>query len=631
MNYKKINWYFNRLKAMNMAEICWRVSQKKIEKNEKNIYSNKNIFIIDNLLNKDLISLINKFNNRKMHINYSNNNYLLNEELWLFEKYDYNELKNKWHYGFNTKNEWSKKFSYDLSYKQNDDIGDARTNWELNRHFQFTILAKNYYLTKDKKYLKELKYLFYNWNLENPFLIGISWTSVMEVSIRAYSWIMTLVFLQHSKLEDDKILKDLEIGIINMVDYTNKHHSRYSSANNHLIVEMIVIGIAGVMFDYEDWYKKAIGILDKELFIQNYNDGVNKEHAPHYQTFVMEAISLFMLVLKRNSIEYPKTWNELLAKMSGFISDLMDENYNVPHLGDSDEGKILDLSGKHLDHYKYVLEFTSVLLNKKYISLDDVHENINWLFTENEIKNINEIYNNKFSKCYKEGGYTIMKSIPSCTNNIVITIDHAELGFGSIAAHGHADSLSFTMNVNGNKVFIDPGTYIYHVDLESRDYFRKTINHNTICINNIDQSEMLGAFLWGKRANTKLDKYEIKEDEEYLLASHNGYKPIIHKREFIYDRSNKIKIKDMISGSDFEWINTLVLHSDVEVIKIHKNTAELKVANNIIKITTSNEYNIEIEDIWISEVYNNKIKSKAIKIIGKNKSDLELITQIEVY
>lgn len=630
MSIDKVKWYFNRLKAMNVNEILWRVDQKRLEKKERNIYSNKEIYITDSVLNSELIKLNGGFNYKNMNINISNDQYSINTKLWLFEKYDYDEIKKNWDYGFNTSNSWGKQFSYDLSYKQNDSIGDARTNWELNRHFQFSILAKNYYVTKNKKYLNELVDLFYDWNSNNPFLIGISWTSIMEISIRAYSWMITLGFLKESGLKNEKILQDLEIGIINMVDYTNKHHSRYSSANNHLIVEMIVLGIAGVMFNYEKWYSKAINVLDEELFIQNCSDGVNKEHALHYQTFVMEAIALFMLIMKRNSINYPKSWNKLLDKMSEFIADNMDTQYNVSHLGDSDEGKILDLCGEHLNHYKYVLELTSLLLCKKYIDLNNVHENINWLFTQSEIENINESYDNTKSKCYKDGGYTIIKSINSCKDEVMFAIDHAELGFGSIAAHGHADSLSFTMNVNGNRVFIDPGTYIYHIDLESRDYFRKTINHNTICLNNSDQSEMLGAFLWGKRANTKLENYEISDNEEYLLASNDGYKPKIHKREFIYDRKNIMQIKDTINGDNFEWVSTLVLDPKAEVISINGNEVKIKSKEDIIKVKVNSEFNIMIEDIWVSEIYNNKIMSKAIKVKGFNKSNLNLLTEIIV-
>ena len=340
MKKEKIKWYFNRLKSMDIKEVVWRVEQKTLEKKEKQIFNSSRPQVIDEIFNKELVRLKSNFKYENLGLNFHNNNYSISNKLWLFDNYIYDDVKNNWSYGFNTENNWPNIFSYDIDYKQNDEIGDARTNWELNRHFQFTILAKNYFITKDLEYYNELKVLFYDWNRRNTFLIGISWTSVMEIAIRAYSWIVTLSFLIAANIEDSEdIINDFKFGIINMIDYCNNHHSRYSSANNHLIIEMFSIGVAGVMFENKEWYEKAIDVLNKELFIQNYKDGVNKEHALHYQSFVMEAVLLLMLIFKRNNITYPSEWYKLMYNMSSFIKDNMDSRYQVSHLGDDDNGK----------------------------------------------------------------------------------------------------------------------------------------------------------------------------------------------------------------------------------------------------------------------------------------------------
>ncbi len=105
--------------------------------------------------------------------------------------------------------------------------GDARTNWELNRHFQFALLAKNFYATSDLKYYRELQALFDSWRRENPFLKGISWTSVMEVAIRAINWMYTLAFLSQSKNVDKDFKIRLSVGIRNMIGYVSQHYSRF--------------------------------------------------------------------------------------------------------------------------------------------------------------------------------------------------------------------------------------------------------------------------------------------------------------------------------------------------------------------------------------------------------------------
>lgn len=190
----KISWYVNRLRAMNAKEIWWRLDQKRIQKKEKQDFGKRKISVCQNPFYPQ--TSIFSFNEDKLGINFKNPKFHLNTAIHLLGQFDYEDYKTKWHGGFQTEKEWPLIFSYDLNYKQRDDIGDARTNWELNRHFQFTLLAKAYFVTADQSYLNELKQLWEDWNRNNPFLYGISWTSVMEVAIRSISWMFMLSFLK---------------------------------------------------------------------------------------------------------------------------------------------------------------------------------------------------------------------------------------------------------------------------------------------------------------------------------------------------------------------------------------------------------------------------------------------------
>ena len=77
-------------------------------------------------------------------------------------------------------------------------------------------------------------------------------------------------------VDELELKRKLAVGAINMVDHIEQHRSRFSSANNHLLVEAAAIGIAGFAFSYKPWVTLAIEILTEELERQNYGDGVNK-------------------------------------------------------------------------------------------------------------------------------------------------------------------------------------------------------------------------------------------------------------------------------------------------------------------------------------------------------------------
>lgn len=54
-------------------------------------------------------------------------------------------------------------------------------------------------------------------------------------------------------------------------------------------------------------------------------------------------------------------------------------------------------------------------------------------------------------------------------------------------------------------------------------------------INGEEQSQVLGAFLWGKKAETKLLSYSFQEDVDELTASVTGLCSVVHTRTFRLD------------------------------------------------------------------------------------------------
>ena len=586
-----VAWLVCRLKTMSIPEVMWRIWQKTIQKSEQKRFKVQKSAVTAVLFNQKLRNL--QLDARRMHLNLDNKNFGLNTSIPILGGYDYEQYKKQWNAGFKTVNKWPEKFSYLLEYKQRDDIGDARTNWELNRHFQFALLAKDYAASSDKKYLKEFQELFEDWNQKNPFLWGISWTSVMEVAIRCSNWCYTYSFLSGTDAQKN-LLQELRIGILNMTDYIVNHYSRFSSANNHLIVEAYAIGQSGILFDHKPWIELALEILTRELPLQNYSDGINKELSLHYQSFYLEAMGLMMRLLIKNGIKVPDLWELMLNKICGYVATCIGDHGEVVAFGDNDEGKILDLQGG-LNHYQYVLGLYSCLLRTRYVAEVKCCENLNWLFSENELQQAHQktLYRPPQSVCYKEGGNTILRSRDG---RVLIGIDHAALGFGSIAAHGHADALSFQMFVHGQPIFVDPGTYVYHCELESRSAFRKTENHNTVCVNGKDQSEMLGAFLWGKRAKCELIDFMEDNDQVILSARHNGYQTVIHSREYHFDRKNTLSISDSFIGNGNKEINYIL-------------APELKttISRNTVFIQAK-EFNIEVQFFCDDEVALQKTK-----------------------
>lgn len=611
----KISWYVNRLKAMNVKEVVWRLDQKRIQKLEQKRFARPRINVGAELFNSEFRDL--EFNAEALGLNFDNKVFDTCTEIHLLKGLD-NE-------------KWPECFSYSLDYKQRDDLGDARSNWEKNRHFDWALLAKAYYVTREDKYFAQLQSSVDVWMERNPFLHGISWTSAMEFAIRSINWMFALAFVR--KAGGD--LPQLRKGIINITEYQTMHYSRYSSANNHLLVEATAIGLAGYAFNYDPWKDLAIRILTEELPKQNYADGVNKELSLHYQTFGMEAYLLLMHVMQKQmndsrlKINDCEGWIPMLQREAEFVAHSVWREQAVCEFGDDDEGKILDLQGGDWHQWDYVLQLASLITGSRYSDFTNDYENIHWLFDKKKIDACKALpmYDALQSKVFAEGGNSFFRDKD---DRVLVGIDHAALGFGSIAAHGHADALSFQMLVDGISVFADPGTYIYHCWIKERDKFRKTINHNTLCLINSkgeykDQSQMLGAFMWGQRATCRLIDYKIGDEVDILVAKHDGYKPITHRREFKWNKNQcELSIVDSVTQVT-PYVVTFMLGADLSVKK--QNGWIIETPTALVELHFEGADGVVVEDAEVSPEYGVKVASKAIRVYSHEK---ELKTNINI-
>ena len=648
----RIGWYYERLKAMSLAEVVWRIGQKKDEITRLKKYEKKNFLITqEDLLGGSSMALSDRrFIPEAFYVDlWGERGYFGGfQDKFEFEYADMicegninifgDMVKFKdgvdWMSAFSDKKRWPLEFSPKLEFRQRDDIGDARVNWELGRHFETSVLARAFYLSGNSKYMEVLKENFYDWVQKNPFMKGIGWTSPMEMAIRAYSWMWAYAFLNASSgYSHDKFLKDLKCALINQVEYVMEHRSRYSSANNHLIVEMSIVCICGVIFGIGKWVDESVEVLSGEIKRQVHDDGVDKEQAVHYHSFVIEAYMLCISLLKKNSINYPRHIDEILDKMCLFLRDIMDEKGNVVEIGDSDDGKILDLyGGAGFNHYEYVLQACSILLGKEYVQMEKLYPNINWIFDTNKIYGAVEKLPSQKSTIYESGGYTVIRG--ECeAGEVLLTFDHGELGYGSIAAHGHADALSITLRIGAKEIFVDPGTYVYHTKREWRDYFRRTLNHNTVEINGKDQSHMKGEFIWGERANAVLLDYRFSENEDFVSARHDGYSPCMHQRDIRYEKPSRISITDSIYGGQGEWILTFMLSSDVKAVKKSHNAIQISIDENtnvIMEFEADCEMRVHLEEAWVSKRYMEKVKTLAVRCKGRCEGKQNIITYIDI-
>ena len=189
-------------------------------------------------------------------------------------------------------------------------------------------------------------------------------------------------------------------------------------------------------------------------------------------------------------------------------------------------------------------------------------------------------------------------------------VDIGDIGPKYQPGHAHSDTFSFELYVKGKPIIVDPGISTYEKN-ELRLKERSTESHNTIKIGNQQQTQVWDGFRVAKRAKI----VDIKEQKEFVEATHDGYKNLnlLHTRKF-YAEDSTIIIKDLLSKKiEKEQIAFFHFHPDVKEIQISKDEAFLSYEN--IRITFGEEVKkIEEKSYEYAFGFNMRKRAKKIKV-----------------
>jgi hypothetical protein len=429
-------------------------------------------------------------------------------------------------------------FGKTIDYRDQRLVGDVKYLWEPNRHFELVTLAQAWHLTRESRYLNGCRALLLSWLETCPYPIGPNWTSALEAAFRLVNWAVSWHLLggYESPLFKDAGTAGWREKWLSSVychcHFIAGHLSRYSSANNHLLGELMGLYIGALTWpfwsDSHKWRDFARSEFVTEALKQNAADGVNLEQAIWYQHEVVDMMLLVGLFSRTNGICLPcEFWNRI-EKMLEFIASVMDRNGHVPMIGDADDAVIVRFSpNQEFDVYRSLLATGAVLFQRsdfksKAGGLDDKTV---WLLGTWARGRWHDVVDGRRDerRMFACGGYFVLGQDFDTSEEVRVVADAGPIGYLAIAAHGHADALALTLSVSGHEILVDPGTYMYQPEEKWRQYFRGTSAHNTIRIDRENQCVSGGRFAWLQVPAVRCVSWSTREDEDILVAEHDGY------------------------------------------------------------------------------------------------------------
>ncbi len=417
---------------------------------------------------------------------------------------------------------------------------DVKFVWEVNRHQYFVTLARAYAHSGDQRFARAVTDMLRTWHAQNPYGVGVNWASNLEMAVRGLSWVWALQFLLETPALSDEDRETWLVSLRAHRDHIARHLSIYTDATNHLIGEAAALAVLAMWapeWEHAAYLRDvAFDVLAREVEKQVAPDGTDREQATSYQRFVLDLLLQVIAMSRRTSTDVPAILVARASSMLRAVSVLIDSSGRAPRIGDSDDARGVPFFTDDSWDFRELLSMGSIVLGEaeSYSQHHAGYESALWLGGTSALLPRSAPATPQPSfEMLDEGGYAAFRSAEGANR---LLFDCGPLGFLPHASHGHADLLSVLVDVGGEEVLVDPGTFAYWDPHGRRDLFRSTAMHNTVEIGGWDQADAFDPFKWLNVPATGIADVRRSGDLAYVEAWHDGYqrlRPAVRHRRAV--------------------------------------------------------------------------------------------------
>jgi len=454
---------------------------------------------------------------------------------------------------------------------------DAKWIWELNRLQNLPLLAQAWLLSGDDRYADAALNRVERWAGQSAPGRGIAWSNGYEAGLRAISLAVTFDALRRFEGMDEGRAQRLLTVLWQHTRWIERDPSTHSSANNHRIGELVGLLVVSLLVPEvpgsESRRRRAIVELENELGRQILPDGTGAEQAFYYHLYVLDLTLLAVAALDVTGQSVPDGILDALRRSADAISTQVGEGEPAPRYGDEDDGRGIRLDTSERIGVQDVASSLAARLGHPGARrlAPSLRANTWWLFGESGRERFVATKPGEppGSAILPDGGLVLLRR-----HRTRASIDIGPLGYLSLAAHGHADALAVTLAHRGRDLVTDPGTGSYFRRPDLRPAFRGTGFHATVLVDDEDQAESGGAFLWTRHTRVRLLHADLRDG--VVVASHDGYErlvdPVHHRRAVVILGQDGILVWDQLDAiAEHKYSVRWPLHPDLRAEAIAKD------------------------------------------------------------
>ncbi|WP_178021642.1 alginate lyase family protein [uncultured Paenibacillus sp.] len=516
----------------------------------------------------------------------------------------------------------------DWYYRHNEDL-----EWlvMLNRARYMGELGQAYWFTGLESYAQAYIRLLKDWMGQNPlteaevreskgrnFNVKDTWRK-LDSGIRITHWLKGYYCVRESEFwgaEEEAVFLEAvrRHGMYLHIAYTP--HDRQS--NWGFLETNGLLQLALLFPEVEEaatWLQTAIQRLAEMCPLQVFDDGLQNEQSSMYHHEVLHCLFESVWLAELNGIALPPVLHDTLNRMYTASLTIIQPDGRQPNFSDSDSTDIRDVLARGA-----VLYWRGDLKSQAYASLD--YEGI-WYFAEKgfELYEKLEAAAPEFvSKELAQGGYAFMRSDWQPTARY-LWFDNGHMDV--IRAHGHDDALHISLFAYGREFLADPGRYTY-METRDRQYFKESLQHNTISVDGWTISDYVDSWKWRNVARSLGRVWRTSPEYDYAQGGHDGYwrlpHPVQVMRQILFVKPDYWVVVDTCrSHGDEEHAYVLPFHL-AEGLEVRFQAEGRLVIGDagesegaVLRILPLHPAKIDVEPSWISRNYNEK--TPACKVV----------------
>ncbi len=484
-----------------------------------------------------------------------------------------------WHRDYRYGRQVERRFAGALNIRDTAIVSDIKYVWEPSRHQHLSALAFAANAEQNASYIVQS---IDSWLQANPYLSGVHWTSSLELAERLISWALLYPRIADHVASDQDFRRRWLDSIYLHLRHIAGKLSLHSSANNHLIGELVGMFVGSSCFDFWPecgaWRKLSQKFLEREICLQVGEDGVNREQAISYHLFTMELFMLAFAIGRNTRSPFSAGYAQRLRGMASFVDAVATSRGDLPWYGDSDDARGFVLSESE-SALEVSMQLAGLLFAEpQWLRFSGRAMVASRALVPDMIANVSPGVNPAATSLFRDAG---LASVSTHDGSVRLLMDFGSLGYGATAAHGHADALSLWLSIDDEYFLVDAGTYAYHSHPEWRSFFRSTAAHNTARVDGRNQSEIAGRFLWSSKANARLLRFDDSSGQVKIEAEHDGYErlpqPVTHRRAVCFDRATgSVDIEDGFQCAGRHEVELFYhMHEEAAVLNVSDGVAEV--------------------------------------------------------